>query len=49
MLPLAFEHLLADDAAVLAGVVGDLRQRRPAGTQDDVVADLLVVRQALAA
>ena len=41
---LAFEHLLADDAAVLAGVLGDHRQRRAAGTQDDVVADLLVVR-----
>ena len=43
-LPSASSDLLADDAAVLAGVGGDLRQRRPAGAEDDVVADVLVVR-----
>src|SRR5690606_19882013 len=41
----ALQHLLADDAAVLAGVGGDHRQRRPAGPQHDVVAHLLIVRQ----
>ena len=40
----AFGDAFADDAAVLAGVVGDRRQRRAAGADDDVVADLLVVR-----
>src|SRR5688572_5831056 len=35
--------LFGDDAAVLAGVLGDRLQRRAAGADDDVVADLFVV------
>ena len=37
----------SDDAAVLAGVVGDLVERGRAGADDDLVADLLVVGQPL--
>src|SRR5262245_51237945 len=46
---IAFElgHFFADNAAVLAGVLGDHGERGPAGAQDDVEADLFVVRKAV--
>ena len=43
----AFGDAFGDDAAVLAGVFGDRRQRRAARADDDVVADLLVLRRSL--
>ena len=42
---LALDDLGDDDSAVLAGVLGDLVQRRGTGADDDVEADLLVVRR----
>ena len=42
-----FEDLLADDSTVFAGVVSDLSDRSPAGSQDDVVADGRVVAEFL--
>ena len=44
---LALGDLGDDHAAVLAGVLGDLVDRGRAGADDDLVADLLVVGQAL--
>src|SRR5262249_35993375 len=43
---LAVGHLADDHAAVLAGVLGDLVDRGRAGADDDLVAGVLVVRQA---
>src|SRR5262245_44136773 len=43
---LLLAHLFADDAAVFAGVGRDGGDRSTAGPQYDVVADLLVVRDA---
>ena len=40
---LALDDLGDDDAAVLAGVLGDLVERGGTGADDDVEADLLVV------
>src|SRR5262249_21548619 len=47
VLVLAFQNLGGHDAAVGAGVFGDLRDRRLAGTHNDVVAHILVVAESL--
>src|SRR5262245_42418534 len=41
------QHLAGNNAAVFAGVVHELRDRRLAGADDDVVADVFVVCEAL--
>ena len=40
-----FENFLADDSAVFASVVSDLRNRSTTGSQDDVVPDVFVVAE----